>query len=126
MLWAAVYPDVDAALQDLEAFERLHEADLVGKYDAAVIDKENGKAKIVKRVDRPRIRVIPETLGSGNLPSDELKTVADQLGSGEAGLIVVGEATLDTAVEQAVTQAARVVKHDVTAATDALTDAFKE
>ena len=95
VLYTAVYGDVDSALDDLNALEQLHEADIVGKYDAAVIDLENGKPHIVKRMDRPRIRVIPETFGSGTLPRKELKDAASELTSNEAGLIVAGEPTLE-------------------------------
>ena len=130
VLWAAVYDDVNTALADLAAFEELHEAEVVGKYDAAVIEKEDGRGKIVKRVDRPRARVIAETLGSGNLPGGQLEEAAKYLGSGEAGLIVVGERTLDKGFETAVTRAAKVVKRDFNATTDklagGLTEAFKE
>ena len=95
VLYTAVYENVTAALDDLDALEQLHEDELVGKYDAAVIDKENGKPHIAKRVDRPRIRAIPEMFGGGTLPRKELKEAAQELTSGQAGLIVVGEPTND-------------------------------
>jgi hypothetical protein len=41
----------------------LHKDEMIGQYDAAVIDKEGGKPHVVKRADRPRIRAIPEWLG---------------------------------------------------------------
>jgi hypothetical protein len=63
VLYTAVYDDVSTALSDLDALEGLHKDDVVGKFDAAVIDQENGKPHIVKRMDRPRIRVIPERSG---------------------------------------------------------------
>src|ERR1700733_13250357 len=93
VLYTAVYDDVSTALSDLDALEGLHEDDVVGKYDAAVIDQENGKPHIAKRMDRPRIRVIPEAFGSVALPRKELE--AKELTSGQAGLIVVGEPTLE-------------------------------
>ena len=37
-----------------------------------MIDKENGKPHIVKRMDRPGVRVIPEWFGSGTLSRKEL------------------------------------------------------
>ena len=69
--YVAVYDDVNDALSDLNGFEQLHDDQVVGKYDAAVIDQENGKPHIVKRVDRPRINVLPEIVGKGNLPSGQ-------------------------------------------------------
>ena len=41
MLYTATYDSVSAALTDLDAIEQLHKDETVGKYDAAVIDKEN-------------------------------------------------------------------------------------
>ena len=76
VLYTAVYDDVDAALADLAALEQLHKAELVGKYDAAVIDVKDGEPHIVKRVDHPVVRVIPEWLGSGTLARRELHDAA--------------------------------------------------
>ena len=64
--YVAVYDNVDSALADLDAFEDLHDADLVGKYDAAVIDQENGKPHIVKRADHPAINALTELVGGGH------------------------------------------------------------
>ena len=66
-VYIAVYDSVDAAQSDLAGIEALHEEDLVGTYDAAVVDQKNGKPHIVKRMDRPRLRVIPEELGGAGL-----------------------------------------------------------
>ena len=41
---------------------------MIASYDAAVIDKESDTPHIVKRMDRPRIRIIAEVFGSGTLP----------------------------------------------------------
>ncbi len=126
VLYTAVYDDVAAALSDLDALEGLHEDDVVGKYDAAVIDQENGKPHIVKRMDRPRIRVIPEAFGSGALPRKELKAAAEELTSGQAGLIVVGEPTLEKGFDKAVTRADKVVKRSLDATTDEIASELHE
>lgn len=68
VLYTAEYDDVTAALADLDAIERLHDDEMIGSYDAAVIDKQNGKPHIAKRIDRPLIRAVPEALGHGELP----------------------------------------------------------
>lgn len=106
VLDAAHYDDVNTALAGLDAFEQLHDEQMIGKYDAAVIENEGGKAQIVKRADHPRVRVIPELLGSGNLPSNDLKRAAKKLPAGKAELIVVGEKTLEKGFDGAVTRAA--------------------
>ena len=120
VLYTAVYDDVDAALADLAAFEQLHKAEMVGKYDAAVVDSKDGEPHIVKRVDRPAVRVIPEWLGSGTLARRELHDAARALDAGEAALIVVGEATLAKGFEKAVTRAAKSLTRELGAATDEL------
>ena len=60
IVYAAAYETVEAALADLDAIEQLHKDEMIGQYDAAVIDQEHGKPHVVKRMDRPHIRVIPE------------------------------------------------------------------
>ena len=49
------------------------------KYDAAVADRKDGEPHIVKRVDRPAVRVIPEWLGEGTLARRELHDAARAL-----------------------------------------------
>jgi hypothetical protein len=125
-LYTAVYDSVTPALADLDAIEELHSDELIGKYDAAVIDQEHGKPHIVKRIDRPRMRVIPETLGFGALPRKELKEAAAELAEGEAGLIMVGEPTIEKGFDKAVTGAAKIVKRSVDASTDEIASALQE
>jgi len=126
VLYTAVYGNVQDALDDLKAIEQLHEDDLIGKFDAAVIDQEDGKPHIVKRVDRPRVRVIPEVFGGGALPRKELKDAASELTSDQAGLIVVGEPTLEKGFDKAVTRAAKIVKRSRDASTDELANELQE
>lgn len=125
-LYIAVYDDVESAKSDLEDIQQLHKDDLIGVYDAAVIDQQNGKPHIVKRADRPRIRVIPEELGFGKLPRKELKEAAAELGANEAGLIVVGEPTIDKAFDKAVTRATKTLKQTVDASADELAAEMKQ
>jgi hypothetical protein len=126
VLYAAAYENVTAALAALDAIEQLHKDEMIGSYDAAVIDKENGKPHIVKRMDRPRIRVIPEVFGSGTLPRKELHEAAEQLTASEAGLIVVGEPTIEQALDRAIGDAASVVKRFVDATTDEIASELRE
>ncbi|HLY49449.1 MAG TPA: hypothetical protein VKR21_09650 [Solirubrobacteraceae bacterium] len=120
VLYAAVYNEVEGALSDLEAFQRLHKDEMLGKYDAAVIDNEDGKPHIVKRADSPAIRVIPEWVGSGTLRRKELHDAAQALAPGQAELIVVGDPTLEQGFERAVTRSAKTAKRDLNAAIDEL------
>jgi hypothetical protein len=126
VVYAAAYESVDAALADLDAIEQLHKDEMIGQYDAAVIDKEDGKPHVVKRMDRPHMRVIPEWFGGGTLPRKELHEAAEQLTSSQAGLIAVGEPTIEKGVDQALTKAAKVVKRTVEATTDQITSELQE
>lgn len=126
VLVAAAYENVSDALSALAAIEQLHKDETIGSYDAAVIDKENGKPHIAKRMDRPRVRVIPEQLGSGTLPRKELREAAQALTADEAGLIAVGEPTIGKALDKALANADKVVKQSVDAATDEITTELQE
>jgi hypothetical protein len=125
-LYTAVYESVPPALADLDAIEELHKDEMIGKFDAAVIDQEDGKPHIVKRVDRPRARIIPELFGGGALPRKELKEAAMELTSEEAGLIMIGEPTIEKGFDKAVTGAAKVVKRSLDATTDEISSELKE
>jgi hypothetical protein len=126
VIYAAAYESVDAALADLDAIEQLHKDEVIGQYDAAVIDKEDGKPHVVKRMDRPHIRVIPEWFGGGTLPRKELHEAAEQLTANQAGLIAVGEPTIEQAVDKALTKASKIVKRSVEATTDEITSELQE
>jgi hypothetical protein len=126
VVYAAAYETVQAALADLDVIEQAHKDEIIGQYDAAVIDKENGKPHVVKRMDRPHIRVIPEWFGGGTLPRKELHEAAEQLTASQAGLIAVGEPTIEQALDKALTKAAKVVKRTVEATTDEITSELQE
>jgi hypothetical protein len=104
----------------------LHKDEVIGQYDAAVIDQENGKPHVVKRMDRPHVRVIPEWFGGGTLPRKELHEAAEQLTANQAGLIAVGEPTIEQGLDKAPTKAAKVVKRTVEATTDQITSELQE
>ena len=126
LVYAAAYETVDAALADLDAIEQLHKDEIIGQYDAAVLDKENGKPHVVKRMDRPHMRVIPEWFGGGTLPRKELHEAAEQLTANQAGLIAVGEPTIEKGLDQALTKAAKIVKRTVEGTTDQITSELQE
>ena len=100
LLYAAAYGTVDAALADMDAVEQLHKDKMIGKFDAAVIDQQDAKPHIVKRLDRSRMRAIPELFGGGTLPRKELKEAAEALTGNQAGLIVVAEPTVEKGLDQ--------------------------
>ena len=126
LVYAGVYNDVYGALADLKALDQLHGAEVIGKFDAAVIDKKDGKARIAKRMDRPKARLIPELFGKGSLPRKQLKEAAQDLVAGEAGLIVVAEPTIEKALDKAITRASKVAKRRFDVATDQLASELVE
>ena len=126
VVYAAAYETAEAALADLGAIEQLHKDELIGGYDAAVIDQEHGKPHVVKRMDRPDIRVIPEWFGGGTLPRKELHEAAEELTANQAGLIAVGEPTIEKGLDKAFAGAAKVVKRAVDATTDEITSELQE
>ena len=130
LVYAATYDSVSDAETALDAIEQLHKDKVIGSFDAAVIDKKDGKPHVAKRMDRPYFRIIPEWFGGGTLPRKELHEAAQELTASEAGLIAVGEPTLEKALDQALTNADKVVKRTIDATTDEITselqEAFKE
>ena len=126
VMYVSLYANVGDARADLEAIEDLHRDDLIGTFDAAVVEKEKGKAHVVKRLDRPMVRVIPEWIGFGPLSRKELKEAATELSGTEAGLVMVGEPTLEKAFNKAVTHASKTVKRVFDATADELAQEMKE
>jgi len=127
-LYVAIYQDVDSAEADLDAIEQLHKHEIVGTFDAAVVDRENGKPHIVKRMARPMVEVIPDVMGDDYalLPYDELHETAAELSASEAALIVVGEPTIDKAFDKAVTHASKTLKHVMYVTADEFAKQMKE
>jgi len=126
VVYMATFDNVVKALQVLDAVERLGGAELAGWCDAAVVDKIDGKTRIVRRVDLPRVRAIPEELGSGTLPRKELREAAEHLTALEAGLIAVGEPAVEAALDETIFGAIRVIKLFVDATPDELADELRE
>ena len=126
VVYAATYDSTSAALADLGVIDQMHEDQIIGSVDAAVIDRENGKPHIRKRIDRPHVRAIPEAFGGGTLPRKELTDAASDLSTNQAGLIAVGEPTVEKAIDQALTKADKVVKRTVDATTDQISSELQQ
>jgi hypothetical protein len=125
-VYVAVYNNIDDAFSDLDDIEQMHKDDIIGVYDAAIVDQKNGKPHIAKRLDRPRVRVIPEAFGSGTLKRKELHEAAQELASNQYGMIVVGEPTIEQAFDKAVTRAQKTLKRTVDATADEIADDMKQ
>jgi uncharacterized membrane protein len=145
-LYVGEYDSVEDAKADLEELKELHSEHVVGTYDAAVITKnEEGKVKIVDKIEKPTQHggwaglAVGAALGlifppsilvsglvgagagalighlEGGMSRSDLKEVGEMLDESEAALIVVGEATIERAVEEATRRAKREMKKEVRA-----------
>jgi uncharacterized membrane protein len=145
-LYAGDYESVDDAKADLKALKELHREHVVGTFDAAVITKnEEGKVKIVDKIEKPTqhggwaglavgaaVGVIfpPSILVSGlvgagagalighlrgGMSRSDLEEIGEMLDESEAALIVVGEATIERAVEEQTKRAKKEMKKEVEA-----------
>jgi uncharacterized membrane protein len=139
----ATYPDEATAREDYQVVKDAHTAGLVGSYDAAVVTKDSsGKVHENKDETATRkgawwgvaagaaVGVIfpPAVLGaaavggavgavSGHLAKGMSRSEAKQLGDfiepGQAGLVVVGEVTVEDAIKKAVKRAEKQTATDI-------------
>jgi len=142
-LYVATYPDEVSAREDYQIVKGLHSQGLVGSYDAAVVTKDAaGKVHENKDETAARhgawwgvaagaavgILFPPSVLGaaavggviggvSGHLAKGMSRARAKELGDfidpGQAGLIVIGETTIETAIQEAVTRADKQTIEDL-------------
>ena len=145
-LYIGEYDSVEDAKADLEELKELHSEHVVGTYDAAVVTKnEEGKVKIVDKIEKPTQHggwaglAVGAALGlifppgvlvsglvgagagalighlRGGMSRSDLKEIGEVLEDSEAALIVVGEATIERAVEEATRRAKKEMKKQVRA-----------
>jgi uncharacterized membrane protein len=145
-LYAGEYENVDDAKADLEVIKELHREHVVGTYDAAVVTRtDNGKVKIVDKIEKPTQQggwaglavgaamglIFPPSvlvgglLGAGagalighlegGMSRSDVKEVGEMLEDSEAALIVVGEATIERAVDDATRRAKKELKKEIRA-----------
>jgi uncharacterized membrane protein len=143
-LYAAVYDNITDAEADYVGVADLHAAGVVGTYDAAVIEKEDGKVHVHK-TEKPTqhgawtgiavgavagILFPPSIIGSAlvggaaggvighlhrGMSRGDLKDLGEALDEGEAALIVVGESKIDEQIEKATKRARKVLEKQVDA-----------
>src|SRR5215216_650608 len=144
-LYAGEYDSVEDAKADLEALKELHREEFVGTYDAAVVTKnEEGKVKIVDKIEKPTQHggwaglAVGAVLGliwpsvlvggligagvgalighfEGGVSRGDLKEIGEMLDESEVALIVVGEATIERAVEEETKRRKKILKKEVRA-----------
>ena len=149
-LYAAVYDEIADAEADYEAVFDLHAAGAIGTFDSAVIRKEeDGKVRVTK-TEKPTqhgawtgagvgalVGLIfpPAVLGaaivgagaggltghlSGGVSRGDLKELGDELESGTAAVIVLGESKLEEQLEKATARANKLISKEIDADADEL------
>lgn len=148
-LYAAVYDDLADAEADYEAVLDLHAVGLVGTFDAAVIEKDDGKVHVHK-TEKPTQHgawtgiavgavagilfppsIVATAVAGGvaggvvghlwkGMSRGDLKDLGEALDDGDAALIVIGESKVEEQIEKAVKRAKKVIEKEIDAEADEL------
>jgi uncharacterized membrane protein len=144
-LYAALYDDIADAEADYEAVFDLHAAGAIGTFDSAVIRKEpDGKVRVTK-TEKPTqhgawtgagvgalvgILFPPAVIGSAvvgatagglaghlsrGMSRGDLKELGEELETGSAAVIVLGESKIEEQLEKAVTRANKLIEKQLDA-----------
>ena len=143
-LFAAVYDSIPDAESDYDTVFDLHAAKAIGTFDAAVIEKQDGKVHVHK-TEKPTqhgtwtgigvgavagILFPPSIIGSAivggaaggvighlwrGMSRGDLKDLGEALDEGNAALIVIGESKIDEQIEKAVKRARKTLQKEVKA-----------
>ena len=155
-LYAATYASLDDAEADYGALLDLHDADLVGTYDVAVISKDvEGKVHVSKH-EKPTqhgawtglgvgallgILFPPSILAMGALGAasgglighlargmsrGDMKEIGDLLDAGRAALIVVGESKVGEQLDKDLARAQKSIEKQIDADSAELEDQLDE
>ena len=155
-IYAATYATPADAAADYDALLDLHEADLVGTYDVAVINKDaEGKVHVEKH-EKPTqhgawtgigvgavvgLLFPPSIIGAAavggltggvighlarGMSRGDMKELGDLLDEGQAALIVVGESRVQEQLDKALTRAQKSMEKEVDADSKELERELKE
>ena len=141
-LYAAIYSDIPSAELDYEAVFELHAAGVIGTFDAAVIEKQDGKVHVHK-TEKPTqhgawtgiavgaiagILFPPSIIGTAivggvaggvvghlwkGLSRGDLKELGEELDDGEAAIIVIGESKIEEQLEKAVKRSNKMIEKEL-------------
>jgi uncharacterized membrane protein len=142
-IFAATYPDEEAARADYDTLLELHSAKLVGTYDVALVTKdEDGKVHVEKH-EKPTQHgawggiavgaavgvlaapaVVPAALLGGvigglgghfkkGISRDDAKELGDLIEAGEATLLVIGESRLEEQLSKELTRAEKTIEKEI-------------
>lgn len=144
-VYAATYASLDDAEDDYETLLDLHDADLVGTYDVAIISKDDKGKVHVKKHEKPTqhaawtgvgvgavigILFPPSILGMAavgaatggvighlarGMSRSDMKDLGDLLDEGRAALVVVGESKVGEQLNKDLQRAQRSVEKQIDA-----------
>ena len=150
------YPDEAAARDDYEVVKALHGLDAIGTFDAAVVTKDaKGKVHVAKDETATRagawggvaagavvgLLFPPSLLASAavggavggfgghlwkGMSRKDVKELGDVIDEGQAALVVVGDLTVEEALQKASLRAVKEIRKQVDADLDDLEDAIKD
>ena len=142
-LFIATYPDEATAQADYDVVKALHSADAIGRFDAAVVTKDDkGKVHVAKDETSTRkgawwgvaagatlgLLFPPSLIGSaaalgaaggvaghlwGGLSRSDVKELGEVIDEGQAALLVIGDLTISEAVEKAELRAIKQLRKEV-------------
>jgi uncharacterized membrane protein len=143
-VFLAAYDDAADAELDYEGVFELHAAGLIGTFDAAVVEKQNGKVRVHK-TEKPTqhgawtgiavgalagILFPPSIIGSAivggtaggvvghlwrGMSRGDLKDLGELLDEGQATLIVIGRSRLGEQIEKAAARARKTTEKELRA-----------
>jgi uncharacterized membrane protein len=155
-LYLGTYPDEVAARADYDVVKDLHAVGAIGTYDAAVVTKDaDGKVHVNKDEMATRhggwggaaagavigILFPPAIIGSAivggaiggvsghlwrGLSRSDVKELGDVIDGGEAALLIVGESTIEDAVNKAALKAEKHITKELNANAKQVDKAVKE
>ncbi|MBS1878973.1 MAG: DUF1269 domain-containing protein [Actinobacteria bacterium] len=149
-IYAATYATADDARADYDSLLDLHEADLVGTYDVAIIRKDDAGKVHVEKHEKPTqhaawtgigvgavvgILFPPSIIGAAavgglaggvighlarGMSRGDMKELGETLDDGQAGLVVIGESKVGEKIEKDLARAQKSVEREIDADSDAL------
>ena len=142
-IYAATYADPTGAEADYDTLLELHEAELVGTYDVAMVTKDaDGKVHVMKH-EKPTQHgawggvavgaavgvmaapaVVPAALVGGvigglgghfkkGISRGDAKELGDLIDAGQATLLVIGESRLEEQLDKALTRAEKSTEKEI-------------
>ncbi|WP_331767814.1 DUF1269 domain-containing protein [Embleya sp. NBC_00896] len=154
-IYIGTYPDETAARADYDVVKDLHSLGAVGSYDASVVTKDDGKVHVNKDETATRhgawggaaagalvgILFPPAIIGTAavgaavggvgghlwrGMSRADVKEFGELIDEGEAALVIVGESTLQQALDKAELKAEKQVAKDLDVSSKDIDKAIRE